>query len=262
MAYRVLAPSTECEELAGAATTDVPMHIMASRPTPAITAVTARHEPPPRVPVSHIQVTENVGWATEGWFSPDARTLATAGKANQLTLHDLQTGAATVAVVRPSQILSTAVSPRGNCCCTGDASGFLAVFELGLSSYPLKQRWAHQHPGKVQSTCFNSDGRLLFVVCNPGDGVYIHDAIAGGEPKRKLRVGSASQAQYLVFSGDLLAAVCVACKEDDRDREQQGLVRSRLISKKLDRLLNATTKYIMGREFARARYVRTAVNWH
>lgn len=168
----------------------------------------------PRVPVDRkLQETQNVGWATNGWFSPDARTLATASKANQLVVHDLQSGSATVAVDHPCSIMTTAVSPLGDLCCIGDDSGALVVFQLDLATFPLKQLWecknGHKHTGEVVSALFSSDGRFLYA-CR-GNGVRVHDAIAGGDPKRTLQIGRAAslgnvlKTESLSLSGDLLA---------------------------------------------------------
>ena len=93
--------------------------------------------------------TKSVGWATHGWFTPDATVLATAGRYKMLELHDLRTGEATVAAKVPTIISTTAVSPLGDLCCTGEVSGCVTVFALESSPPAVTKRWEYSHAKKV-----------------------------------------------------------------------------------------------------------------
>jgi WD40 repeat protein len=99
----------------------------------------------------------------EAGFSPDSKTVATAGEDEIAHLWDATTGAPIGQPMRhQGKVWAVAFSPDGKTLLTGSVAGTVRLWDAGTGKpigTPL------QHPGRVRAVVFSPDGERIATAC-------------------------------------------------------------------------------------------------
>jgi WD40 repeat protein len=117
-----------------------------------------------------------VGAAFESsWFSPDGSWYGAGGQDKKFTLWDLETGEATVAVTRSSNVLASSIAPDGQSFCVGTSDTIVEVFETRAGFASI---WSTELKAQVCAAQFTPDSQYVATI-DDKETVEVWDAKTG-----------------------------------------------------------------------------------
>jgi len=135
-------------------------------------------------------------------YSPDGKTLATAGPEGNVNLWNPETGQRTTLPPEPPEsgnTIAVAFDPTGRTLAAGTRDGRVILWPVGMS--PTISKTLGAHGGQVDGLAFSPDGRLLASVSQ--DGLRLWDIAAGGQPlSASLPQEAHESARSVAFSPD------------------------------------------------------------
>jgi len=135
-------------------------------------------------------------------YSPDGKTLATAGPEGHVNLWNPETGQRTTLPPEPAEsgnTITVAFDPTGHTLAAGTRDGRVILWTLSANQTISKTLGAHD--GQVDGLAFSPDGRLLASVSQ--DGLRLWDMAAGGQPlSASLPQEAHESARSVAFSPD------------------------------------------------------------